>query len=115
MDTSLSRAEHEEFAKRMIAENKRLEDENARQNKRIERLEENMNQIVLQQITTLTTTIEKLNLGVDNILKEQNEIGERVKKLEDKDGDMWRSAAKYALSAVIGGIVVFVFARLGMG
>lgn len=115
MEGSLTRAEHEEFARRMIAENKRLEDENNRQNKRIETLEANMNQIVLQHITTLTTTIEKLNLGVDGILKDQAEIGERVKKLEDKDGDMWRTAVKYVLSALIGGVIAFAFAHLGMG
>lgn len=31
------------------------------------------------------------------------------------DGDMWRTAVKYALSALIGGVVVFALTRLGMG
>lgn len=110
----LPRAEHEEFARRMTAENKRLEDENTRQNKRIEQLENTMNQIVVQQLTTLTGTIQGLKTSVDNTIRAQAEIGERVKKLEDKDGDMWRTAVKYVLSAVIGGLVTFVFIRLGM-
>lgn len=114
MEGNLTRAEHEEFARRMTAENKRLEDENNRQNRRIEQLENTVNQIVVQQLTSLTTTIEKLKTSVDNTLREQTEIGARVKKLEDKDGDMWRTAVKYVLSAVIGGMVTFVFVRLGM-
>lgn len=114
MGETLTRAEHEEFTQRMIAENKRLEDENNRQNKRIEQLEETVNRIVVQQLNALTATIEKLNLSMDNTLKEQAAIGERVKKLEDKDGDMWRTAVKYVLSAVVGGVVVFMLTRIGM-
>ncbi len=41
MDT-ISRSEHEEFARRMKDENQRLEDENNRQNRRLEVLEENV-------------------------------------------------------------------------
>lgn len=114
MGETLTRAEHEEFTQRMIAENKRLEDENNRQNKRLEQLETTVNQIVIQQLTTLTGTIERLKTSVDNTIKEQAEIGERVKKLEDKDGDMWRTAVKYVLSAVVGGVVVFMLTRIGM-
>ena len=114
MEGNLTRAEHEEFARRMVAENKRLEDENDRQNKRIEQLENTVNQIVVQQLTTLTGTIQALKTSVDNTIKEQAAIGERVKKLEDKDGDMWRTAVKYVLSAVLGGVVVFIMSRIGI-
>lgn len=114
MEGELTRAEHEEFARRMTAENKRLEDENTRQNKRIEQLENTVNQIVVQQLTALTGTIQALKTSVDTTIKEQAAIGERVKKLEDKDGDMWRTTVKYVLSAVIGGLVTFVFVKLGI-
>ena len=114
MEGNLTRAEHEEFARRMTAENKRLEDENTRQNRRLEQLENTVNQIVVQQLTTLTGTIQALKTSVDNTIKEQAAIGERVKKLEDKDGDMWRTAVKYVLSAVLGGLVVFILSRIGI-
>ena len=103
MEGELTRAEHEEFARRMTAENKRLEDENDRQNKRIEQLENTVNQIVVQQLTALTGTIQALKTSVDTTIKEQAAIGERVKKLEDKDGDMWRTAVKCVFSALLGG------------
>ena len=114
MEGNLTRAEHEEFARRMTAENTRLEDENTRQNRRLEQLENTVNQIVVQQLTTLTGTIQALKTSVDNTIKEQAAIGERVKKLEDKDGDMWRTAVKYVLSAVLGGVVVFIMSRIGI-
>lgn len=114
MEAELTRAEHEEFARRMTAENKRLEDENTRQNKRIEQLENTVNQIVIQQLTALTGTIQALKTSVDTTIKEQAAIGERVKKLEDKDGDMWRTAVKYVLSALLGGLVVFILSQIGM-
>ena len=41
MEDAISRAEHEEFAKRMVSENQRLDDENKRQNTRLDILEEN--------------------------------------------------------------------------
>ncbi len=110
----LPRAEHEEFARRMTTENARLDDENKRQNRRIEQLENTVNQVILQQLTALTGTIQSLQTSVENTLKEQTAIGERVKKLEDRDGDMWRTAVKYVLSAVIGGLVTFAFVQLGM-
>lgn len=114
MDTPISRAEHDAFSDLMKAENKRLEEENNRQNKRLDLLENNMQQIITQQLTTLTSTIERLNLSVSNILKEQSEISDRLKKLENRDGETWRTVVKYALTAVVGGIVTFVIAKLGM-
>lgn len=66
MDTTISRAEHEEFVRRMEAENKRLEDEDRRQNHRIDELEETM-----RQIGALTTSVEKLAVSMERMAKEQ--------------------------------------------
>ena len=114
MDTPIDRAEHKEFERRIDVEMKRLADEDNRQNKRLDKLEDNLNQVIIQQLTSLTTTIEKLNLSVSNILKEQAEISKRVEKLENRDGDLWRSAVKYVLSAIVGGVIAFAFAQFGM-
>ncbi len=114
VDTPITRAEHEAFSELMKAENQRLKDENDRQNKRLELLENNMNQIITQQLTTLTATIERLNLSVSNVLKEQADISERLKKLENQDGDMWRTVVKYAITAIVGGVITFVLIRTGM-
>jgi len=114
MDTPISRAEHEAFSEFMKAENQRLKDENDRQNKRLDLLENNMQQIITQQLTTLTATIERLNLSVGNILKEQAEISERLNKLESRDGDMWRTVVKYAVTAIVGGAITYLLTQIGM-
>lgn len=114
MDGAITRAEHEAFSDFMQAENKRIEEENNRQNKRLELLESNMQQIISQQLTTLTATIERLNLSVNNILKEQSKISERLKKLENRDGDMWRTVIKYAITAIVGGVLTFILTRIGI-
>lgn len=58
MDTPITRAEHEEFRRR-------IEEENKRQDKRIEILEENA-----KRIEGLNSSIEKLALNMENMLKE---------------------------------------------
>lgn len=109
MDTPITRAEHEEFCRRMEAENKRLADEDKRQNRRIEKLEENV-----LQIGELTTSVEKLASSMESMLKEQEKQGKRLEELEGRDGQMWRKMMGYILSALIGGIVVFLLATIGL-
>lgn len=102
MDTSISRAEHEEFCKRM-------EEENHRQNKRIDLLEENV-----RQIGALTTSVEKLATSMSNMVKEQERQGERLQELEDRDGEMWRKVVGYVITSVIGIVVGFLFTQIGL-
>ena len=102
MDGALTRAEHNEFAKRM-------EDEHTRQNKRISKLEESFN-----QNTRLLVAVEKLATNMEAMQKEQAEQGERLDKLEAKDGEKWNKLVGYLLSAVVGGIVTFMFSQIGM-
>ena len=81
----ISREVHEEFRRSMEAENKRLEDEDKRQNRRIDVLEENV-----KQLAAINTSVEKLALNMENMLKEQVSQGRRLETLENRDGDMWR-------------------------
>ncbi len=107
MDASISREEHEEFRRR-------IEEENLRQNKRIELLENNMQQIITQQLTNLTSTIERLNLSISNILKEQAEISGRLEKLENRDGEKWRKVVETVITVVVSAAVGFALAHIGM-
>ena len=90
MDTPITRAEHEEFRKR-------LDDENHRQNKRIDLLEKSV-----QQFNNLTASVEKLAVNMENMLKNQEEQGERLRALEGRDGKKWRSATAYVFTTVAG-------------
>lgn len=102
MDTTISRAEHEEFAKR-------IEEENHRQNRRIEILEKNM-----QQLAALTSSVEKLAYSIEGMVKEQESQGNRLEKLESKDGERWRSVSSYVITVIIGLVLGYIFQQAGM-
>ena len=85
MEDPITRAEYEEYQKRM-------EQEDHRQNRRIEQLEENT-----KQIHALTVSIEKL-----------------AQSVESKDGEMWRKVVGYVITAVIVIVLGFAFTQIGM-
>ncbi len=78
MDTPITRAEHEEFRRRM-------EEEHSRINKRLELLEESS-----EKLNALNTNIEKLAVSMEGMLKEQIAQGQRLEVLEKRDGENWR-------------------------
>lgn len=102
MDTPITRAEHEEFRRR-------IEEENRRQDKRIELLEENT-----KRMETLNTSIEKLAVNMESMLKEQVQQGKRLEVLEGRDGEKWRKVAGYVVTTIISIVLGFAFAQIGM-
>ena len=105
----ITRHEHEEFRRSMESENKRLKEENDRQNHRLNALEE-----TVKQVAAISTSVEKLALNMENMLKEQVSQGKRLETLEGRDGEMWRKVVGYVVTAVIGIIVGYLFKQLGM-
>ncbi len=105
----ITRHEHEEFRRSMESENKRLEEENDRQNHRLNALEE-----TVKQVAAISTSVEKLALNMENMLKEQVSQGKRLETLEGRDGEMWRKVVGYVVTAVIGIIVGYLFKQFGM-
>lgn len=102
MDTPITRAEHEEFRRR-------LEEENRRQDKRLELLEQSV-----REIGALTTSVEKLAQSVENMVREQERQGKRLEELEGRDGEKWRKVVGYVITAVVTGVVGFFLARIGL-
>lgn len=102
MDALITRAEHEEFRRR-------LEEENRRQDKRLELLEQNV-----REIGALTTSVQKLAISVENMVKEQGRQGERLEALESRDGERWRKLTGYIVSALVSGAVGFLIAQTGL-
>lgn len=102
MDNLITREEHEEFRKRMEAEDNR-------QNRRIEILEK-----TTEQIQTLTTSVEKLAMNMESMVRQMGQQGERLEALESRDGEMWRKAMAYLATAVIGAVVGYISKQIGM-
>ena len=100
----ISRHEHEEFRRSMYAENQRLEDENKRQNHRLDALER-----TVEQVAAISTSVEKLALNMENMLKEQVSQGKRLETLESRDGEMWRKVVGYVITTIIGIVVGYFF------
>ncbi|WP_320973696.1 hypothetical protein [Dysgonomonas capnocytophagoides] len=102
MDTPITRAEHDEFCKRM-------EEAHRRQDKRISLLEESV-----EQNRTLAVSVEKLAVNMENMLKEQEQQSKRLEVIENRDGEMWRKITGYVVTAVIGIILGFIFNYIGL-
>lgn len=102
MDSPITRAEHEEFCKRIDAENER-------QNQRLKLLEEQT-----KQVTDIAISVRELAQSVKQMAVTQKEQGEKLEKLESQDGEMWRKVTGYIITAIIGIVIGFVFQQIGM-
>lgn len=100
---------HKEFEKRMISENERLSDEDRRQNKRIDVLED-----TVRQIGDLTASVKELAVSMKNMAKLQEQQGQDIEELKNRDGEMWRKVTGYVITSVISIVVGFIFAQIGM-
>lgn len=102
MDSPITRAEHEEFRRR-------IEEEDDRQNSRIKHLEEQTKTII-----DLAASVKELAISVKHMAETQKEQGEKLEKLEGRDGEMWRKIVGYVITAIVGMVIGFVFKQLGM-
>ena len=102
MDSPITRAEHVEFEKRM-------QDEHKRQNHRIDELER-----AFGENNKLLVSVEKLALSMEAMQRELRVQSERLDVIEGRDGEMWRKAVGYVITAIIGVVIGFVSTQLGM-
>lgn len=103
MDTPITRAEHEEFRRRM-------EEEHNRQDKRIELLEEDV-----KETRKLVSSVERLATNMESMAQEQVKQGKRLETLENRDGEKWRKMVWYAITATIGILIGFFLKQIGIG
>lgn len=92
MDDFITRPEHEEFSRRM-------EEEHKRTNKRLELLEENV-----QQLADLTASVRELTVSVGNLAEKQGDMVTRVDALEKAPAKNWGTLKTGILGAVAAAI-----------
>ena len=102
MDAPITRAEHEEFRRR-------IEEEEHRQNRRLEVIEGN-----IAELMKLTASIERLATNMENMLKEQERQGDRLETLEARDGKKWRQVSGYVITTIVGIVIGYIFLQIGM-
>ena len=100
MDEPISRAEHEEFAKRVDAQEKR-------QDKRLEMLEN-----TVREIGALTLSVQRLAQSLESMVEEQERQGRRLQALEDRDGEKWRKLMGYIATALTSGAVTLLLSQI---
>lgn len=74
----------------------RLHDEDRRQNKRLELLEESV-----KSIQDLTVSVHMLAHDMKQMLEEQKEQGKRLDKLEHEPADAWKQVKTTIVTAVV--------------
>lgn len=67
-----------------------------------------------EQIGSLAVSVEKLAVSMETMAKAQQEQGEKLEELENRDGEMWRKVAGYILTAVLGIVIGFLFKQVGI-
>lgn len=93
--------EHEEYAKR-------IEEEQKRQDKRIEEIE-----TAQKENNRLLLSVERLAVNMESMQKEQKDQGERLEILESRDGEKWRKAEWAVISGIIMAVVGYIVGNLG--
>ena len=102
MEESVGKAEYKEFCKR-------IEAEDVRQNQRIKAIEEQQ-----KQYLDIVISVRELASSVKQMAETQKEQGEKLEELEAQDGNMWRKVVAYAITAIIGIVIGFIFKQIGM-
>lgn len=100
--TPITRVEHEEFCKR-------IEAEDHRQNERLEILEEQT-----KQFMDLVLSVRELAQSVKQLAEIQKIQDEKLDELESRDGEMWRRVSGYVITSIIGLVLGYLFHKLGL-
>mgnify|MGYP004622567981 FL=1 len=98
----ITRQEHAEFVKRM-------EEADRRQDARIKALED-----LTKQVSSLTISINKMTINIEGMVTEMKVQGERLDKLEGRDGEKWRTVSSYILTLIVGAAVAWGLRSIGL-
>lgn len=93
MDEFITRPEHDEFSRR-------IDEEQHRQNRRIDELEK-----TTKQISQLTLSVEKMACNMEVMTKEISRQGVCLEKIESEPGSIWKKIKYKAIDTAVGAIV----------
>ena len=102
MDEFVSRVEYDE---RM----KRIEDEDRRQNHRIDKLEN-----ITDQIADMAASIKAMVVTMQSMQKEQEEQGKRLSDIEKKPADNWNNLVYTIIAMVATAAITYIFTKGGL-
>ena len=101
MDDYITRPEHEEFKKR-------LEDEESRQNRRVEVIENRVDKLIDMQ-----ASLAVMQAGIDSISQEVKRIGAEVDSIRQEPADKWKKAVWIVVTVILTAAVTYLLSRMG--
>ena len=87
----------------------RVDDENNRQNQRLELLEKNS-----ASLNDLVVSVKELAMSVKQMQEELKRQGQRLEAIEKEPGEKWKKFTWIIITAVAGGIIGFLLSKVGM-
>ena len=102
MDEFVSRVEYDE---RM----KRIEDEDRRQNHRIDKLEN-----ITDQIADMAASIKAMVVTMQSMQKEQEEQGKRLSDIEKKPADNWNNLVYTIIAMLATAAITYILTKGGL-
>ena len=88
---------------------KRIDDENRRQNHRLDKLEK-----IADQLTDMAASIKAMVVTMQSMQKEQERQGQRLEKIEEKPADNWNTLIKTALTVIVTAAVTWMLSKGGV-
>ena len=79
------------------------------QNKRLDALEENV-----KQIQSLTISVEKMAVSIEQMTKELSKQGERLEAIEKEPAQKWKQASWIVLSVILTAFITFALTKVGL-
>ena len=81
----------------------RVNDENSRQNKRLDRLEEQG-----EKLTELIASVREIALSIKSMQEELTKQGTRLEKIEQEPADNWRGIVKTVVTVLITAAITYL-------
>lgn len=91
------------------AEIKRVDEENNRQNHRIDALEK-----VVDKINDLAGSIKEMTVSMRTMQTELAKQGEKLDAIESEPADNWKALTRTIITVVVSALVGFALARYGL-
>lgn len=95
MEDYITRPEHEEFKKR-------LENEESRQNKRLDIMETR-----IDKLTEMQTALAVMQADISSISQDVKKIGEEVDSIQQEPADKWKKAVWIVITVIITAVVTY--------
>ena len=102
MDDYITRPEYNE---RM----QRVDDENNRQNHRIDKLES-----AIDKLTELATSVKLLAQNMSDMKTELQRQGKRLEEIEQEPAEKWRKLTWLIITGVAGAALGFILSKIGL-